>query len=142
MDEIEQIIKTNISYYLAHAIGSLGYKESKHFRNKKEHDKFIHKFDKAISHNKKLLFVKHHIDNYDSEFPIWVAIELFTMGMLEVFYKNLNTPHQKEIAKTFGVSINIFKSWLSCIVYLRNLSAHYMRLYNINISIEALRYTG
>jgi len=67
--------------------------------------------------------------------PIWVSINLFTLGMIQNFYENLNTPLKKEIAKKYDVSIDMLLDWMKCIVYLRNLVAHYMRLYDFKIQV-------
>lgn len=134
LDEIEQTIKTKIAYYLAHKIGPVGYLDEIHFKDKDEYKNFIDNFNKAIKANAKLPFVKHHIKKYGGVFPIWVAIELFTLGNLKHFYLNLNNIYKKEIAKEFDCGTVLFSNWLSCIVYLRNMAAHYQRLYDFIIT--------
>ena len=139
LDEIEQNLKTKIAYSLAHAIGAIGYLDANNFRDEQEHKKFLLKFNKAVYRNQKLPFVKHHIFKYNGKFPIWVAVNLFTMGMIKHFYKNLNTPYQKQIAKHFNTGIRQLSSWIDSAVYLRNLAAHYMRLYNFKIQFTPLK---
>ena len=38
---------------------------------------------------------------------------------------------KKAIAKTFGVGYTYFESWIESIAYVRNICAHYGRLYNL-----------
>ena len=46
-------------------------------------------FDKSKKDNSHLLFVKHHIDNYNGDLPVWVAVEIMTMGNMHKLYNNL-----------------------------------------------------
>lgn len=80
--------------------------------------------------NSRTLVVKHHNEQYDGKFPIWVMIEFFSMGMLSYFYNDLKTADQKQLAKElYGTSAACLMSWLRCLTDLRNRCAHYSRLY-------------
>lgn len=73
--------------------------------------------------------MKHHIQHYGGLFPLWVASELFTFGMLSRFYADMKTPDQKYIARQFHTTDTNMRSWLRCCSDLRNICAHYGRLY-------------
>lgn len=63
-------------------------------------------------------------------FPIWVAVEIFSIGMLSRFYANMKLEDKKYISKRiFNTGPFHLQSWLVCLTNLRNLCAHYMRLY-------------
>jgi abortive infection bacteriophage resistance protein len=83
-----------------------------------------------IKSNRKALFVQHYTTSYEGNFPVWVVTELFTFGMLSYFYGDLPTSDQKQIAKDLYETIpkNLI-SWLRCCTDLRNICAHYGRLY-------------
>lgn len=49
--------------------------------------------------------------------------------MTSYFYSNLLTPDQKAIAKQYKVNYRVLRSWLRCLTDLRNICAHYGRLY-------------
>lgn len=134
IDEIEHNLKNKIAYIFAHTAGELAYTKHAYFKDVSKHQDFMVLFYNAVSRNKSLPFVKHHLNHYGGEFPIWVAIELFSFGMLKNFYQNLKTGLQKKIAKEFGLSVSLLEDWMGNIVYLRNMCAHYMRLYNLNLS--------
>ena len=68
------------------------------FNSKHNADKFKQNIDREIENNKKVLFVRHPIDNYDDQFPLWVISELFTFGMLSYFYYDLTTADKKAFA--------------------------------------------
>jgi abortive infection bacteriophage resistance protein len=106
LSEVEITVKSIIGYHFAHSFGALGYIESDNFNEKHDHNRFIERFDESIKNNKSTLIVKHHLKKYDGEFPIWVATELFTMGMISLFYADLNTKDKKVIAKSFTLSIH------------------------------------
>lgn len=141
LEEIEIFIRAKIAYYHAHKYGALGYLDETNFYNKNSnqkhinkkieyHKKFINNFQREIKSNKKVLFVKHHIDNYNSSFPIWVATEIFTFGMLSTFFANFKLEDQKILAKDiYNITAYKLESWLRCCTDLRNICAHYGRLY-------------
>ena len=51
--------------------------------------------DQSKKENSRLLFVKHYQTKYMGEFPLWVIMELFTMGMLSRFYSDMLTKDKK-----------------------------------------------
>ncbi len=130
---VEYNLKTKMAYILGHELGALCYMDSSNFTNVHEHTRLMEKFEQAINNNKNLPFVKHHKKKYNGKFPVWVATELFTLGMIWNCYKFLRTPIKKKIAREFSVGAIYLESWIECTSYLRNMSAHYMRLYKTSI---------
>jgi len=93
--------------------------------------------------NDKLPFVKHHINNYGGQFPLWVIAELFTFGMLSYFYADMVSSDQKALARSnFKTSVSNAKSWLYCCTNLRNVCAHSRRLYNSVFSVIPANIKG
>nr|DAH37242.1 MAG TPA: Abi-like protein [Caudoviricetes sp.] len=133
LDLIENSLKTKLAYVLAHETGALGYLNERYFKNATEHDIFKVKFMDNINRNRKLPFVKHHYQNYGGKFPVWVATELISMGMLCNLYKNLNTPLQKTIASEYNTGVDQLISWIENVTYLRNHVAHNRRLYSFSL---------
>ena len=130
IEEIEILLRTQISYYFSHKYGSLGYLDPNNFNPK--HD--VAAFDKhctdMIDQNKNKPFVQHHIKEYNSKFPLWVLVELMSLGELSFFYSDMLSVDRKAIAKdVFGTYENNVSSWLVCLTNLRNCCAHYSRLY-------------
>ena len=130
VEEIEIYLRTKLSYYHAHRYGPEGYMDSLNFGPGHNADKFLTTLKREIDNNKRALFVQHHIRNYAGHFPIWVISELFTFGMLSRFYSDLKTSDKKELAKDlYGTVPQNISSWLRCVTDLRNICAHYGRLY-------------
>ena len=143
LNEIEQTIKTIIAYVTAFYFpdNPCFYKDSSCFSNPTEHKKFISEFNKAVHNNKDAKFVKHHMKNYDGNFPIWVAIQLFTLGNIKHFYKNMPNNTRKSISKEFDVAHNTLDNWIENLRLTRNLTAHNMRIYG-NTSIKTPILSG
>ena len=130
IEETEIALRSKLAYYHAHKYGAQGYMDEANFNTKHRHKEFLHTIKGYINKNETLLFVKHHINKYDSQFPVWVIIELFSLGQLSRFYGDMLTPDRKAFAhSTFGLHDTVVKSWLECLTSLRNHCAHYSRLY-------------
>lgn len=147
LESIEISLRTYMAYHLSIKYGAEAHKNSDLFKDKelyngyddiygKHHKGLIEEIEFEIRNNKKELFVKHHLKKYKGHFPIWVAIELFSFGMLSKTYANLNTIDQKIISKNcFGTNNQLLESWLNNLSYIRNICAHYGRLYNKKMAI-------
>jgi abortive infection bacteriophage resistance protein len=131
LSEIEITARSVIAYRHGHRYGALGYLEAGNFNEKHDHEKFIRQFEVSIQNNRNSLFVKHHMEVYESHFPIWVATELFTMGMVSLFFADLLSDDKKAIAKEYNTDYVHLESWLHSSSVLRNICAHYGRFYNI-----------
>ena len=114
IEDIELFLRTQISYYHAHKYGPLGYLDNENYSSRHRHDVFLTKIEKeCIEANSKTLVVKHHKEEYDGNFPIWVMIEYFTMGMLSHFYADLETSDKKYLSRElFDTAPGYLDSWL------------------------------
>lgn len=130
LEEVEVSLRARFAYYHAHKYGPVGYLASINYSDRHDHNRFLDQLHREIDSNKKVLFVKHHLEKYDGIFPVWVAVEIFTFGMVSRFYADMKTEDQKQLATTiFGTTPKNIKSWLRCCSDLRNICAHYGRLY-------------
>lgn len=137
IETIEIAFRTHIVNHMALKYGALSYLDNSYFKHCGYHKEFLEEFQKQIDKNKdKELFIKHHIEEYDSKFPIWVAVEIFSLGILSRFFKNMKREDQKAISlKYYNSPPYYIESWLHALVNLRNTCAHYGRLYNKNFTI-------
>jgi len=130
VEEVEIYMRAKIAYYHAHKYGETGYLDAANYNAKYDSAKFMKRFKNEIKNNAKALFVKHHRKHYGGRFPVWVATEIFTFGMLSCFYSDLTMRDQKQLARDmFGTIPRKLVSWLRCCTDLRNICAHYGRLY-------------
>lgn len=130
LEEVEIYLRAKFAYYHGHKYGSEGYMDAENYSDKHKAERFHENLEREIKNNGKSAFVIHHQKHYDGHFPIWVAVELFTLGMISRFYSDLKTADQKQLARALygGVPKNLI-SWLRCCTDLRNICAHYGRLY-------------
>lgn len=131
MVEAEEKLKTRIAYNIAiaHSDDPLIYTDVNYFKNANDHSRFMADFQSNVRNNREVPFVKHHIQKYRSQFPIWVAVNLFTLGNLKYLYKNIPSRDRKNISREFNVSPKTLDSWIDTLRILRNKLAHNMRLY-------------
>lgn len=66
MEEIEGFLRCRLSYHFSHKYGPLGYREEANFSKRHNHEKVTRRLEKEIAQNAKLLFVRHHMEHYDS----------------------------------------------------------------------------
>ncbi len=137
IEQIEIQFRANISYHLAINYGALGYLDSSNFADRKDANgksvlnKILGEFKTMVERSKRLPFVKHHLVNYDRQFPIWVAVELFTFGNLTSLYSIMQDKDKDAIAKLYGTKDVYLNSWIRLLQEVRNLCAHYARVYNL-----------
>lgn len=131
IEVIEVSMRARLAYFHSQKYGPLGYLDPNAFNKKHNADKFQETLKREIENNKKVLFVKHHLEKYDGQFPLWVISELFTFGTISCFYNDLLTADKKAFG---GNTYMEMVSWLRCCTDLRNICAHYGRLYYRNFS--------
>ena len=141
IEKIEINVRCRIANHFAEKYGALGYLEANNFVNPKYHQAFMDDIEEEIRRNSKAPFVKNFRDNYEGgKLPIYALVEVFSFGTLSKFYKNMNNPDKKAVAKSFGVGYTYLESWLESISYVRNICAHYGRLYNAKLSKTPMLY--
>ena len=130
LEEVEITMRANISNYHALKYGALGYMNEASFDNRHNHKTFLKKIDRMIENNTGEQLVTHHMKKYGGAFPLWVIMELFSFGNLNIFYSDLKVEDKRAIAENaFGLSYRCVENWLQCLSELRNRCAHYNRLY-------------
>lgn len=136
LEDIEETLKTRLSYTITSSYPEdpLIYLNAAIYRNRNSFIDFQSRFYSAVEKNKGLPFVKHHIEQYGGDLPMWVAVELFTMGNLHAVYDNLIGPLQKKIAKQYNTGPIQLRNWILNLMYTRNHLAHNMRVYDYDFA--------
>ncbi|MDR2506150.1 MAG: Abi family protein [Oscillospiraceae bacterium] len=98
LEEAEIYFRAKIAYVFAHKYGAEGYQDNVNFNIRHSHPYFERLLEGEIDKHSQELFVAHHLVKYNGKFPIWVAIEMFTFGMLSRFYSDMKLPDRKEIS--------------------------------------------
>ncbi|TLG76651.1 Abi family protein [Culicoidibacter larvae] len=124
IDPIEVALRAQLSDLVGTRYGSDGYRHREHFQSAQEFKEFYRKLEKKFTmRNVYEVIDDVHVSNI-YELPVWVAFELCTLQMLELFYTNLKKHDQKEIARIYGFSYRDLPSWLHYLVVIRNTAAH------------------
>ena len=134
LEFFEVQLRAKLSYHLAMTYGSTGYTHSTNFRLDKQsqgsHKSLMNKFKIEVKRQDDLAFVRHHQQKYGGQFPVWVAVELFSFGMLAQLYDMLTEHDQWCIAREYSLTPEEFAAFIGSAVDVRNICAHYSRLYN------------
>ena len=130
LEEIEIAARAAVSNYHAVKYGALGYLNADSFDRRHNHKVFLNKIEGIIDKNSHLTFVRHHNVKYGGAFPLWVMSEMFSFGMLVVFFGDMKSHDKKDIAEYyFKQDSRYVENWLENLAALRNRCAHYNRIY-------------
>jgi len=134
LEFFEVQLRAKLSYHLAMTYGSTGYTNAANFRLDKQsqgsHKSLMNKFKIEVKRQDDLAFVRHHQNKYGGQFPVWVAVELFSFGMLAQLYDMLTETDQWAVSREYSLTPEEFAAFIGSAVDVRNICAHYARLYN------------
>jgi len=130
LEEFEVLFRTQLAHYIGEHYGPLGYLNPAMFENGAFHQEIVATIEREKTVQHKSPIVKHHDDKYSGNLPVWAAVEISTFGTMSKLYKNMLTSDQAAIAKQFNLTPTLLNSWLRAFVEVRNICAHYGRLYN------------
>lgn len=146
LERIEMALRVDVAYLLGR-YDPLAHKKVKylhgHFakqvktkgpaKGQTEHALWLKKYDAQLRRVRKKPFIAHNMKKY-GELPIWVAIEVWDFGLLSKMYAGMREHDQNAIARRYGASSGReLASWLRSFNFIRNVSAHHGRLWNINV---------
>lgn len=146
LEFFEVQLRAKIAYHLAMTYGSLGYMDADNFRSynlpggANAHKSLIGKFKTEVRRQADLPFVRHHNEKYGGKFPVWVAVELFTFGMLCSLYEMMKPADQHAVSASYNLSGEALAQLIRCAVDVRNICAHYNRLYNQPLTEQPLLF--
>ena len=141
IERIEVNLRCRLANHFSSKYGVLGYEEPENFANAGYHADFLDDIKLEVGRNSKSPFVRNFRTNYkDGKIPMYALVELFSFGTLSKFFKSMKNEDKKAIASTYGIGYTYFESWIESIAYVRNLCAHYGRLYNAKLSKTPMLY--
>lgn len=135
IERIEINLRCRLANYFSSKYGVLGYERPENFLNPEYHAEFMDDIKQEISRNAKSPFVRNFRENYiDGKIPFYALVELFSFGTLSKFFKNMKNEDKKAVSSTYGIGYTYFESWIESIAFVRNICAHYGRLYNAKLA--------
>ena len=135
IEDLEVSLRCRIGNYIGSKYGVEGYLEKDNFRNEENYNVIRNEIDNAIKYNSMSPFAKNFQKNYNGgNLPIYALCEILTFGTISKLYKNMLNVDKKAIAKDYGVPYVYLESWIESIAHIRNICAHYGRLYNAKLT--------
>lgn len=136
---VEIFLRTRIAYKLSHKYGTFAQYDLSIYQDENEGKQWLTELEKSVNDSKEP-FVQHYRDKYLNypQLPLWIAIEVISLGSLSRFHSNLTLENRELISSVLEINHTVFKTWLHTITYLRNNCAHHGRLWNRHFSIQPL----
>lgn len=135
LEMIEIAARAKISHHLAHKYGATSHLNEENFDKPTYFRDMNSQIDREIKRSREV-FVSHHKSKYDGVFPIWVVIEVTSFSLLSKIYSNLKSKDQTQIAKLYSGNRVYLKNWFYALSTVRNICAHFGRLYNRKLPIH------
>ena len=135
MKHIEVHLRAVITNYFSLKHGNFRYKDLNNYNKKNFQKSTIKGLEREIKRNKKSPLINNFEKNYEGgEIPFYAAIEVASFGTISKMYKNMENDDKKEIAKEFEVDYIYLESQIENLSYVRNICAHYGRLYGSKLT--------
>ena len=101
-----------------------------------DYDLLIEDIDKLLDKNKRTNCIRNFQEKYTDKYPpYWILAQLVTFGTLSKIYSSLPPTDKKEIAKMLKVNDELLSRSLLLLSYVRNICAHYARLWDNDNSV-------
>lgn len=133
IEYFELKFRTTISYYIANNFCATAYLRPELYCSVDYYNDFLVDLNREKNAQQRSLIVQHHDTHYGGTLPIWAMAEIVSFGTLSKLYKNLLPEHKRKIASIYRTYPDLLSSWLNSFVLVRNICAHYGRLYNRNL---------
>lgn len=112
-------------------------------KGKTEHQMWLEKYETMLNRSRREPFIIHHRQKYNGSLPVWVAIEVWDFGLLSRLFEGMQYADKNRVAQKYGLTDGEqLAKWLKSLNFVRNVSAHHSRLWNINILELSARPTG
>jgi abortive infection bacteriophage resistance protein len=145
LEKIEISISSVICDYMCQKYGAYWFLDKNNIKTyiKKgnvifSHSKLLDKFEEYInnSSNKKTSLLKNFYAKYSDKFPpYWIISQFITFGTLSLIYKSLDVQDKMNIAKKLNFYKDFLENTLHTLAYIRNICAHYSRLWDKEYSL-------
>ncbi|WP_293775481.1 Abi family protein [uncultured Corynebacterium sp.] len=163
MERIEVAMRTKLVELLCtrHPNDPTFYLRSDDFRPNFDHVSWLSTAYGRLARAKKNDAVKHYIDEYGGQYPMWVVAEVLDFSDISKLYAGLGSNDQRSISEALDIKIDFaslnrnqkqkltkkhpLASWLEQLTIIRNTCAHHGRLWNRSFApapTEVIRSNG
>lgn len=105
--------------------------KAEYFANAEKFRQTLAVIEKDLTSSKEE-YIEKFKQNYTEDYPpAWMITEVLSFGNLNYIFSNIsNNRLRKLIAGYFGLKPQVFTSWLTVLVNLRNMCCHHVRVWN------------
>jgi abortive infection bacteriophage resistance protein len=136
---VEVAVRSRLAHALAKHFGEKAfYLDEKHYKALSDVPLLVDKIREAIFRAKSLTVARYVTAEGDfSEVPIWVAVELISLGSLVklILYTSCDAAVD-ELADDLSIQRNSFKSIMSSLQHVRNRAAHHAQLWHRPLQVH------
>ncbi|GAX04409.1 abortive infection bacteriophage resistance protein [Secundilactobacillus pentosiphilus] len=139
LSRIESQLKSIIGSKIALEYGPLSHYDEKIFRSSQYQADWLAALNvnENRAQERRELYVDHYKKVYEDKVPIWVALEMATLGTVSKLFSDIRPELQKEIAvEKYSVPYVYLASWLQFLTVVRNSCAHNNRTFGRKFSIS------
>jgi len=139
LEKIEVAVRTQMTYHLSLAHGSFWMSNPALFADIDKYQSTMAKIQSEMQRSDEEFILAFKSKYSDQLPPAFITLEVASFGVLSRLYENLKPGRiKRDIAQSFGLTDNLFASWLHGLVYIRNVCAHHARLWNKLLQIQPL----
>jgi|26BtaG_2_1085354.scaffolds.fasta_scaffold01218_5 abortive infection bacteriophage resistance protein len=137
LERIEVAMRVQIVYILG-AYDPLAHLDAQYFDSSFDHAFWLKNYQKMVSREEsKSDFIQHHRKKYGA-LPIWAGCEVWDFGTMSKLYQGMRSADKDKIAHYFGLpGAKQLETQLRTFNFIRNVSAHYGRLWNRYVAYKA-----
>lgn len=128
--KFEVSLKARLGNAIGMKYGPSGYVDAEIYSNQDHYDDLMKKIDDEMSRSKEVFVQDHRERRTGEEFPVWMALEILSMGTVSKLVNNLKDPKfVKALAEEWQMTSKDFLNSLYSIGLLRNACAHHGRIW-------------
>lgn len=142
-NRIETQFKARLGNWLSqHFNNAILHKENMLFNENKCYLEFQDLINKYTDEKKGIAnhdaFTSHYRNDYEKDYPIWVLLDVFSVGEVSKTYYNMEKSLKKGFSKeVYDYPYTYLQSWMHCVTFIRNLCSHNRRTINRKFAIRA-----
>mgnify|MGYP001216213677 CR=1 FL=1 len=137
IEGVEVRVRTCLIDVIGWLFGPFGHRDEEVARDKTTHRDWLNRLDEEVGRSKEV-FISHFRSTYLGypKIPIWMALEVASLGSLSKLFSNLVSDLQARICNKLSAPHPVvFGSWLHSLTYVRNICAHHSRLWNRELAV-------
>jgi abortive infection bacteriophage resistance protein len=148
LGHIEVALRTQLELEMSLAHGSRWYTDLSLAHSEELFNKNLDELNGHWNRSREI-FKEHYESEYDTSYPppAWMIFETTTFGTVSKIYSNIkkDVPAKTRIANYFGftkASTKVFISWMQHLNLVRNICAHYSRLFSRSFIVRPMLPTS